>query len=97
MAKKREQKVEGKEEVKDTKKQKTEGLKIVETNQTGGVCVDPEFEFAKDYTVQAGKDGKPLSSYLSFTDLEKNSNKFYVIQIIAASTGKIKFHCRYGR
>jgi hypothetical protein len=88
MGKKREDKVEVKEEVKEVKKGKTQPkqpkeeakaqLKFVETSQSGGVCVDPEYEYAKECDVLPGANGEPLSCHLNFTDLEKNSNKFHI-------------------
>ncbi|KAJ3108880.1 Poly [ADP-ribose] polymerase 2 [Phlyctochytrium planicorne] len=85
------------EEMDEAEEEKPKETKIVKVVKKGKAPVDPEFPDAQNYSVyEQGSD--IYDAMLNQTDIQKNSNKFYVIQVLQDdSTGKFVVWNRWGR
>ena len=66
------------------------------------VAVDTHVPGASGYEVAKGSDGESMSIYLNCSDLKKNNNKFYILQVLqrVGQTGEshmAMLWSRYGR
>ena len=62
------------------------------------VEVDSHVNMASSYKV-VSVDGKALSTYMNWSDMKKNHNKFYVCQVLKEKGGSQRawLYTRYGR
>lgn len=100
--KKRNQKA-AEKEAKDNKRKAANGkafdaapLKVIETSQKGGTCVDHKVPDAKNFEVVKDYQGKPCSTYMVCTDVKNNSNKFYIVQLLKTGQ-RYRLWTRWGR